>query len=170
MKIFAALILLLITGFTASAQNAAVDVYQIKNVYQNADLNVEAIGRLLKNWELQNDTDEVVKLFKPVKGKYKVIFFMAASYGLSFRDTKEIFHNILILKVNKNNEILDGLEYVLEWAEPPYTTRLNRVTKTGMKLQKGLQLSQLGWKPLEGEPGWTPKGLIDNLYDFKEIF
>jgi len=175
MKIFSTLILLLTFIFSATAQDKAPVVYQIKNVYQNADLNEKAIERFEKNPDLHSDTDEIMKLFKPIKGKYKVVVFMAGNYGLGANDKKDIFHHILILKVNKNNEILDGLEYCLEWAEPPYTSRLVRATKKGVKLQKGLQISQLDFKTFEsgfqeGFNFWTFNGIIDNLYDFKEVF
>jgi hypothetical protein len=170
MKIFSALILLLILGLNASAQDEAVDVYQIRNVYQNADLNAAAIEKYQKNSKLHANIVEVTKLFKPVKGKYKVIFFTATGYGFLKNEGKNIYHSILILKVNKNNEILDGLEYLLEWAETPHTVRLFRTAGAGVKLQKGLQLSQLDWKPFAEGLDRTPQGIIDNLYDFKKIF
>jgi hypothetical protein len=170
LKTFLMIFMLAALAFSAYAQENETVVYQVKAVYQNSDINQKAIQRYKKSAARWGDPDEVLKLFKPIKGKYKVILFMETSYGLSFRDTKEIFHNILILKVAKNNEILDGLQYLLEWAEPPLAVRLFRVTKTGVKLQKGLQLSQLHFKAFEAGLEWTPGGVTDNLYNFKEIF
>ncbi len=111
-----------------------------------------------------------MKLFKPVKGKYKVIVFMASFYGLGADAKKDFFHDVLILKVGKNNEILDGLEYVLEWAEPPYTSRFVRIAKKGVKLQKGLKLSQLDFRTFEADQPLKLDGIIDNLHDYKETF
>lgn len=171
MKIFLTLIFLSTFAFTVFAQDKEPDVYQIKNIYQNADLNEKAIERFKKNIDLRSDKDEILKLFKPIKGKYKVIMFMATGYGwLHGPDKNDVYHNILILKINENNEILDGLEYVLEWSEQPSTARFVRATKKGIKLQKGLKISQLDFKTFEADQPFKPYGIIDNLYDFKEVF
>lgn len=174
MKIITSIILLLTFAIGSLAQEEPPIVYQIKNVYQNADLNEKAIERFKNNIDLRSDRDEIMKLFKPVKGRYKVIVFMASSYGLSFRryvrDKYDIFHNILILKVDKNNEILDGLEYILEWADPPHTSRFVRAMKKGVKLQKGLNIQQLDFRTFEANQPLKLDGIIDNLHDLKEIF
>ena len=176
MKILSTLILLVTFVFAAFAQDEELPVYQIKQIYQNADLNEKAIERFRKNIELRSEVDEIMKLFKPIKGKYKVILFMSANYGLSgIDDKKDISHDILILKINKNNEILDGLEYILEWAEPPYTARFVRATKKGIKLKKGLRISELDFRTFETDfqekfNFWNIDGVIDNLYNFKEAF
>lgn len=106
MKIFSTLILSLIFVFAAFAQDETSAVYQIKNVYQNADLNEKAIERFKNNIDLRSETDEIVKLFKPIKGKYKVIVFISSDYGIGANDKKDIFHNILILKVDKTTKYL----------------------------------------------------------------
>lgn len=170
MKVITLLILFCTCAFAAFAQEKEPIVYQIKNIYQNADLNTQAIERFKNNIDLRSERDEIMKLFKPVKGKYKVIVFMASSYGLSFTNKYEIFHNFLILKVDKNDEILDGLEYVLEWAEPPHTARFVRIAKKGVKLRKGLNISQLDFATFEADQPLKLDGIIDNLYNFKEIF
>jgi hypothetical protein len=177
MKLFSILILLLLFVFTVSAQqDEELPVYQLKQIYQNADLNEKAIERFQQNIKLRSEFDEIMKLFKPIKGKYKVILFMSANYGLSgIDDKKDIFHNILILKINKNNEILDGLQYILEWAEPPFTARFVRATKKGVKLIKGLRISELDFRTFETNfqekfNFWKIDGVIDNLYNFKEVF
>jgi len=174
-RIFFILLMLITLTLSAYAQKEEPLVYQIKAVYQKSDFNQKAIERYQKREVEWNDTGEVLKLFKPVKGKYKVILFMATGYGLLHERDKGIFHNILILKVDKNDEILDGMEYVLEWAEVPTAARLLRATKTGVKLKKGLPISQLDFKTFEtgfkdGFGFWNHEGIIDNLYNFEEIF
>jgi hypothetical protein len=166
---------LLTFACAALAQEETPIVYQIKNVYRNADLDEKAIERFKNNIDLRSERDEIMKLFKPVKGRYKVIVFMASSYGLSFMNKFELFHNVLILKVDKNNEILDGLEYILEWAEPPHTARFVRAMKKGIKLRKGLNIQQLDFRTFETDFRENFKfgdfnGILDNLHDFKEIF
>ncbi len=174
MKTFLTLILLLTFVTAGFAQDEEARVYQIKQIYQNADLNEKAIERFRQNIELRSNVDEIMKLFKPSKGKYKVFVFMSSNYGWSaMDDQKDIFHSVLILKVNKNNEILDGLEYMLEWAEPPFTSRFVRATKKGIILKKGLRISELDFRTFETDFEEKITGLdgaLDNLYDLKEVF
>ncbi len=176
MKLFSILILLLMFVPFVSAQDEELPIYQIKQIHKNADLNEKAIERFVKNIELRSETDEIMKLFKPVKGKYKVIVFMATTYDLSVvTNEKEIYHFYLILKIDKNNEILDGMEYVLEWTEPPFTARFVRVMKKGVKLKKGLRISELDFRTFETDfqekfNFWNIDGVIDNIYNFQEIF
>ena len=170
LKTFLLILLVALTTLSTAAQEKEILVYQIKAVYENSDLNGKALERYQKRALEWNDTGKVLKLFQPVKGKYRVITFMATGYGLSFTDKKEIFHNILILKVDQNDEILDGLEYVIEWAEVPTASRLARTTRKGVKLKKGLPLSELEFKSIEAGQPLKLNGVIDNLYNFRQIF
>jgi hypothetical protein len=171
-KIGFVVLILIASFFPVSAQESKKPfIYQINAVYNNADLDERAIDKYKKRDAEWGEPREVLKLFKPVKGKYKIIIFAGAVYGLSATDDKEdIFHNLLILKVNKNNEILDGLQYILEWAEPPTASRLCRIAKSGIKLQKGLPVSQLGCRNFETARVIPLGGVLDNLYNFQEIF
>ena len=172
MKSVYVVILPIILFFSASAQeNKKSFIYQIKAVHNNADLDEKAIEKYKKRAVEWNDTTEVLKLFKQIKGKDKVIFFVAADYGLSHFDEKEhIFHELLVLKVNKNNEIIDGLQYVLEWAEVPTAYRLCRIAKSGIKLQKELQVSQLGCKNFESGKEISLRGVLTIYTISKEYF
>lgn len=173
MKTLSAIFLILTFVFAAFSQSET-NVYQIQQIYENADLNEKAINRFKEEIELSNDVDndinEFKKLFTPIKGKYKVILFQSSSYGLGKGETKKIFHSILILKIDKNNEIIDGLDYLLEWAEVPFTSRFVRVSKKGVKLQKGLALKELEFRTFELNQPYNPRGIIDNLYNFREAF
>ena len=166
------LFILIVSLFPVWAQESKKPfIYQIKAVHANADLDEKAIEKFKKRDTEWNETRAVLNLFQPVKGKYKVIFFVGADYGLSAIDDKEhIFHELLILKVNKNNEIIDGLQYVLEWAEVPTAYRLCRIQKSGIKLQKELQVSQIGCRNFESEREIPLGGVLDNFYNFQEIF
>ena len=158
--------------FSASAQeNKNPFIYQIKAVHNNADLDAKAIEKYKRRSVEWNDSSKVLELFKPVKGNHKVIFFVASVHGLSAIDDKEhIFHELLILKIDKNNEIVDGLQYVLEWAEVPFAYKLCRIENSGIKLKKELQVSKIGCKNFESEREMPLNGVLDNLYNFQEIF
>ena len=168
-KIIVISILIIMSLSSHAADNTKI-VYQITEIHKNADLNIKLIHEYKYNGNLWGETEEVLKLFKPTKGKNTIFVFMASFEGIGYEDERDIFHDVMILKVDKNNIILDGLHYTLEWAEPPKNCALYRVTKTGATLKKGLAIKDLGLKSFGDECSISPIGKIDNIYRFKEIF
>jgi hypothetical protein len=55
----------------------------------------------------------------------------------------ETFHDILIVKTNSKNEIIDAYHYTLEWAEPELSYDLFRSTTKNQKLTNGLSIDKL---------------------------
>lgn len=144
-------------------------IYQILEIHDKSDLNNDLIEQYLKNSRLWGSREEVFDLFRPEKGEHKTIMFMAPFEGIGYEGEVDIFHDIMILKVDKDNRVLDGLQYTLEWAEPPLSCDLYRVTKRGEKLKKGLDVSALQFKAI-GPGCGPPSGVVDNVYNFTEIF
>ena len=56
---------------------------------------------------------------------------------------KETFHDILIVKTNSQNIILDAFQYTLEWAEPPMSYDLYRSNIKNQKLTNRLSIRKL---------------------------
>jgi hypothetical protein len=75
----------------------------------------------------------------------------------------ETFHDILIVKTNSKNEIIDAYQYTLEWAEPELSYDLFRSTIKNQKLTNGLSIEKLKFyrtqKNHENEP-LDEKGII----------
>ena len=82
--------ILIVSLFPVSAQESKKPfIYQIKAVHANADLDEKTIAKYKKRAIEWGDPREALRLFKPVKGKFKVILFVATDYGLSAIDDKE---------------------------------------------------------------------------------
>jgi hypothetical protein len=137
-------------------------VYKLKSVIQNADFDYEK----LQNFDA---ISEIQEAFKPVKnGEYTVYTFIATFKGLGIwppeednykvdkdgyriltkgeikqMNKLETFHDILIVKTNSKNEIIDAYHYTLEWAEPELSYDLFRSTTKNQKLTNGLSIDKL---------------------------
>lgn len=85
-------------------------------------------------------------IFNPVKGKYTVYLFIATFTGSSFNNTEKDFHDILILKTNKKNKIIDVFQYTLEWAEMPLSYDLYRANAKKKILVNGLTIDKLNFR------------------------
>jgi len=75
-----------------------------------------------------DNIDEYNKIesFEPTNGKFTYYRFIATFKGYTYiapDDSDEnikTFHDILIVKTNINNQIIDAYQYTLEWAEMPF--------------------------------------------------
>ncbi len=84
------------------------------------------------------------KAFLPVKGSFTVYTFIAAYRGLSHRDELEHeFHDILIIKTDKDNLIKDAFQYTLEWTEMPVSYDLHKSRSSGLVLSNELSVKKL---------------------------
>lgn len=87
---------------------------------------------------------KIEKAFLPKKGKFTVYVFTSEYMGDSFDGTRKLFHDKLILKVNpKTNEVMDGFQYTLEWAEPLALSDLYRVQDDSIVLTDKMNLDEL---------------------------
>ena len=78
--------------------------------------------------------------------------FISEFNGLSFDGTEKLFHDYLILKVDPStNEIIDGYQYTLEWAEPPAVSDLYQLSSFGHILKSDLSLDDLKMKLVASE-------------------
>jgi len=107
----------------------------------------------------------ISKLFKPIRGEEKIYVFRAAFWGGGkFRNTPQIFHDLLILSVNKEGAITDGFSHTEEWGEMPLFSDLQRVSVNGLKFSLLKSVSQLKLEPAIGGIGHSASfsiGMID---------
>lgn len=96
----------------------AVKNYILKKKSINSDFDYSK----LDNIDQQNKTES----FEPVDGNFIYYKFIATYTGYTYvtpRDSSEknkTFNDILIIKTNDRNEIVDAYQYTLEWAELPF--------------------------------------------------
>lgn len=128
--------------------------YVLTKKTENADINYELFEKFesIEHFEEYANYDEfkekvLKQAFYPKRGIFTTYTFVAEFEGLSFDGNQKTFHDYLILKVDpKTNEIVDGYQYTLEWADPPAISDLYQVTSTGLKLKDGMELNDLEMK------------------------
>ena len=95
-------------------------------------------------------SNEIFQSFH-VKGEYRVYIFIKEFEGsiCKFDDDcpekyrKMKMHNLLIIKTNKNDSILDGFHYLLEHSEVPSQFGIYRIYAENIYLKNNLKLSEL---------------------------
>jgi len=127
--------------FTTSLK--AQKEYKLFNKADSADFNYKALYSI--------DTfSKRRSVFLPVKGPFTVYTFIAVYKGISHRDEKEHdFHDILIIKVGRNNLIKDAFQYTLEWTEIPLSYDLYRARTSGVALSNGLSVKALNFRRVQ---------------------
>jgi len=161
MKYLIIVLLSCFCGYSASAQSQT----QGSSTGQDAKtyvmvankLNTDFNYKLLDNFEQsfsdlisENNSRELI--FNPVNGKYHYYKFIATykARGISPNNDpakpEQTFHNILILKTDDQQKIVDGYHFVLEWGEKPLSYPLFKISTTGISLQEGLSIKQLNLK------------------------
>jgi len=99
--------------------------YYLLDYKTESDINYVAITQ--SNFSPINALDSV---FNFVPGKFNVYRFIEINYGYGFdSDSLTAFRDILILKTNSSNKIVDAFQYTLEWAEMPSSCDLYRLNK-----------------------------------------
>lgn len=87
--------------------------------------------------------------FNPIRGKNIVYVFIATFKGLSFDNTEKDFHDILVVKVDKKQKILEAYQYTLEWAEMPLSYDLYEASTKGLTLTNGLSIESLRFRKVD---------------------
>ena len=100
--------------------------------------------------------EEISKAFEPVEGEFTVYTFIKEFLGESIQldedapDSLELTHDIIVLKTDRNNMILDAFLYRMEWAEPPFQFMLWRSFPEGAneepvmpQMKNNLKVSEL---------------------------
>jgi len=175
MRYLVVLLLGLFTCYSAVAQNQAKDnpagnsekTYVLVTNKINGDFNY----KLLDNFEQafsglikENNSRELI--FNPINGKYHYYKFVAAYKARSIAPNsdpakpEQTFHNILIIKTDDYQNIVDGYHFVLEWSEKPLSYLLFKIKSTGLTLQEGLSLKQLNLKRVMDDTDFDGEGKI----------
>jgi|GEM_PF-205105 hypothetical protein len=161
MRYLIALLLGWLTCYSAAAQNQAKDNpagndeknYVLVTNKINTDFNYKLLDDFEETFSgliKENNSRELV--FNPVNGKYHYYKFVATYKARGIypdgdpAKPEQTFHNILILKTDDYQKIVDGYHFVLEWSEKPLSYPLFRVKATDLTLQEGLSLKQLNLK------------------------
>ena len=120
---------------------AQVKEYKLEATSERSDFNYKAFEHFDTLSPLQ-----IRNVFNPIKGLFTVYTFIAKYSGVSVTNNEKEFHDILIIKTNEENEIVDAYQYTLEWAEPPLSIDLYKPTRKGMKLKSGISIKPMKFR------------------------
>ncbi len=134
-------------------------VYVLKKEVRNADIDT----LLLEDFDRSaNKVTTISNLFEPIRGKFLYFQFIATFKGEVYNETGTLikdFHDILIIKTDRNYRILDAYQYTLEWLELPLQYDLFRGSAKGTILRDGFNILALH---LRRSCCWSKKEEIDN--------
>lgn len=121
-------------------------VYILKKKAINADFDTT---RLLKIDSIKKSSLTIKNIFEPINGVYNYYQFLSTHLGRklvfpgeNLKDSLMIGHDILIIKTDKENKIIDAFQYTLEWGEYPLQSDLFRSKINGLEIQNQLKLEQ----------------------------
>ncbi len=141
-KIISIFSFLVFTTFCLGQRNS----FKLVSEKKNSDFNYE---------KLKSEISPLCGLdstFNVVSGCFTTYLFMEENFGRNYGDsTISKYYNVLILKTNNSNKIVDGYLYTLGWAEFPSNCVLFKLLKTNVKLKNELLLSTLKFH-LVGDP------------------
>ena len=147
-------------------------IYKLKSITKNTDFNYEKLRHFDENVEIKdienvfqplgNGKFTVYKFIATYKGKehwvpdgessldtvpkYKVDkneYRVLTKEEIKKSNKIVTFHNILILKTNSKNEIIDAYRYFLEWADVFPSDELYRSFVKNQKLENGFSIQKL---------------------------
>lgn len=107
---------------------------------KNSEINYLTIKNINS---LDHGYESMIDNFKPIRGEFTTYIFIKEFNGANPNNSNQNFHDLIILKTNKKNIILDGFYYRLEWAEIPSQSMVFRVFAENIELKPNLTVSDL---------------------------
>lgn len=138
----------------------------LKEFTENADFKYSKLSNIDNNINGTRSNENLIPFFEHKNGKYNYYKFIATYKGYRYLapgDEGEnigVFHDILIIKTDQNNNVEDAYLYTLEWAEIPLQYDLLKSTNKNQKLENGLEIKKLNFiRTISGEKV-DEKGMI----------
>ena len=125
-------------------------IYNLKKQTENSDFNYSKLdyidGHKIDTLNIRN----LMPVFEPVNGQFKYYQFISTFVGQAYNaDGPPLFkdfHDILIIKTDNENKIIDAYHYTLEWAEPPLQYDVFKSSAKNIYLTNNMDISQLKFK------------------------
>jgi hypothetical protein len=125
-------------------------IYILQKETVNSDFNYSKLDNIdaqkMETLNLKN----IMPVFEPISGHYKYYQFLATFIGEGYNSDgppliKE-FHDILIVKTDNENKIIDAYQYTLEWAEPPLQNDVYKSSIKNISLTNNMEIKQLKFR------------------------
>lgn len=127
---------------TLFAQNSVTPNYILLDKFDKSDLNYLAIDSI-------DFADKGIimleNVFNVIPGKFTIYRFLTKDKGILFDGFSSELNNLIILKVNSKNKIVDGFQYFLQNSEMPSKCFLYRISKI-RKFDIKIKVSELRFK------------------------
>lgn len=131
---------------TTSSSNKT-KIYVLRKQTENSDFNYSRLDHIDGNKMDTLNVRNLMPIFEPISGQFKYYQFLSTyidqAYNPDGRPLFKEFHDILIIKTDKENKIIDAYHYTLEWAEPPFQYDLFRSSCKSISLTNNLDINQL---------------------------
>ncbi len=160
------------TIFISTQKDKATDlnkpqVYKLKKQTVNSDFDYSKLESIDASLGDTINTMRVMSVFDPVNGKYSYFQFIATFKGEAYNIPGPIlikaFHDILIVKTDSHNVILDAYQYTLEWSELPCQYDVFKSSVRGLILKHNMDISLLKLKRtsrLSNDEPYEEQGII----------
>ncbi len=141
-------------------------IFILQKQTDHADFDYVKLQDIDKSLEDSVSAQNPQSVFESVKGVFKYYQFLTTYRGEEkYAESPMEFHDILIVKTDGNNIIIDAYMFTLEWAELPRQYDLFRSSSKGVPLIYGMDVKQLELKRVyenfEGDEGLTEIGVIE---------
>jgi hypothetical protein len=124
-------------------------IYILKKHMENSDFNYSKLDDIDGNEIDTLNVRNVMPIFEPVSGQFKYYQFLSTFVGQAYNaDGPPLFkdfHDILIIKTDNDNRILDAYHYTLEWAEPPLQYDVFKSSIKNISLINNMDINQLNF-------------------------
>lgn len=141
--------------YEATNENKATELnetklYILKKQTKNSDFDYSKLDNIDADFGLFKKPKKIITAFEPVNGKYNYYQFIATIKGNSYNDGSgniiKDFNDILIIKTNDENKIIDAYQYTLEWAETPFQYDVFKLTAKNLILLDTFKIENLKLK------------------------
>ena len=118
-------------------------IYKLKKKTINSDFDYSKLNDIDGNIKDTLNIKKLMPIFEPINGHYNYYQFISTFKGHSFQEVDKDFHDILIIKTDNENKIIDAYQYTLEWAEPPLQFDLYKSDIQNIILKNDLDIHAL---------------------------
>lgn len=120
-------------------------IYKLKRKTINSDFNYSKLNDIDGNIKDTLNLRNLMPIFEPINGQCNYYQFISTFKGMACCNDAGLkdYHDILIVKTDNENKILDAYQYTLEWAEPPLQFDLYKSDNKNLILTNDLDISTL---------------------------
>lgn len=138
MKYILTLLILFLFNF-CFAQDESTSFKLIQKA-DSTDINYLTIKNINS---LPHSYESMLQNFKPIKGEYTTYLFIKEFEDETKYFGKQKLHDLVIIKTNSNNIIIDGYFYRLEWSEVPSQSMIFRSFANNVELKNNISVLDL---------------------------